>query len=904
MLSTARERLLKKQTCEAAAALFAGKAPDAEGLKPFVEGRLLAVKEAHIEGATGYTVCRANSDVIDCVILNLYEAFLKANCAGENSKYFGDFCVVALGGYGRRELCPKSDIDIMFLYSDAGVPDDFKTSAIDAIMYPLWNVGYKLGHSSRTISETLEDAQSDVLTKTAMLDARFICGNFGVFGEFSTSFKRMSEKTAAKHIDELLRLKTLRHKKYDWSPYVQEPNVKNGVGSLRDYQTLLWVAKLKTGAESLIDLARKKIISVVEYKSLRRAHNLLLRTRNQMHYFSSRENDLLDLELQPKVALPIGYKEEDVIKRVEHFMRDIYYSLREIDSISKTARKRMKIVLPEDIEETLGIRRDSLSKVRYFEGFIVRNGFVYAQNSLVFRKDPTLLIKVFRCCQQFGALLSDELEIMIRDHAHLIDDSVRASKSANEEFMKILRSDWNVYPILSKMHFLDILGKFIPEFGEITCLVQHEFYHRYTADIHTLNTIEELDKIFGANVEDEPYGYYHAVLSDSKNSSLLYLALLLHDLGKSDGTKGHAEVGAEIAAKILARFDIPDDEKELVIFLVKHHLMMARYWQSNDIEDENVIEKFVEKIIDPDRLKFLYVLTFCDAKSTSSTLWNSYKQSLHTMLYRNTLRKMQSTPEKIEALYEERRQKVVEGILKSGEISTGEDEIMAHINNLPRNYFLFHGRDDLILHMNMVHTYIERERNCMQTNPPSAPLPVFEWRNDPNMSLSTVSIVTRDIGGLYFKLASALTYAGLNILGSKAISRADGIIIDTFYVTSVGGGAVQNERTLELFSNAILKIFGAGQDLVPPTPRNSGEFPSRISVKASPQKTTVEVIAKDRPGLLCSITKAIYDCGFEILFGRISVDGGWGTNNFLIKARSDFENPTIEGLEEKIRASL
>lgn len=902
MLSTARERLLKKQTYEGAETLFAGKKPSAKELKPFVENRFLAIKEAHQEGASGYTICRSNSDVIDCVILNLHALFKSQN-QGENN-FLDDFCVVALGGYGRRELCPKSDIDIMFLYSDRGVTDKFKTDAIDAIMYPLWNVGYKLGHSSRTVLEALEDAGADVLTKTAMLDARFICGNLNVFSQFKEKFSEYSKSTAESHIEELLRLKTLRHQKYDWSPYVQEPNVKNGVGSLRDYQTLLWVAKLKTGSETLIDLARKKIISIVEYKSLRRAHALLLRTRNEMHYFSNRENDLLDLELQPKVAHSIGYREEDVIKRVERFMRDIYYSLREVDSISKTARKRMKIVLPEDIEETLGIRRDNLSKVRYFEGFIMRNGFMYAQNASVFRKDPTLLIKVFRCCQQFGALLSDELEILIRDSAHLIDDSVRNSKLANAEFLKILRSDWNVYPILSKMHFLDILGKFIPEFGEITCLVQHEFYHRYTADIHTLNTIRELDKIFGANVEDEPYGYYHAVLSDSKSPSLLYMALLMHDLGKSDGTKGHAEVGAEIAEQILARFDLAEDEKEVVIFLIKNHLMMARYWQSNDIEDEAVIEKFVEKIVDPDRLKYLYVLTFCDSKSTSNTLWNSYKQSLHTMLYRNALRKMQSTPEKIEALYEERKQKIIDGILNSTELRTSSEEALDYLNNLPRNYFLFHGKDDLILHMNMVHTYVEREKNRTQSENPASLLPVFEWRNDPNMSLSTVTIVTRDIGGLYFKLASAFTYAGLNIMGSKALSRADGIIIDTFYVTSVGGGAVQNERTLELFSNAILKIFGAGQDLVEQPPKRSEEFPSRILVKNSSQKTTVEVIAKDRPGLLCSITKAIYDFGFEIVFGRISVDGGWGTNNFIIKPRNDFENVSTDGLEAKIKDVL
>lgn len=898
MLSTAIERLLRRQTSEALKALFSKGAPPAKDLRSCVESRMAAIFEAHKAGATGYAVCRATSDVIDSVVCELYSLF-----AGKRSKFGpfckNNFCIVALGGYGRRELCPKSDIDIMFLYSSGGVPDLFKTQAIDEIMYPLWNIGYKLGHSSRTVSEAVEDAEADILTKTAMLDARFLCGSKPLFELFQKSFGEMSERAAQSHIEELLRLKTARHQKYGWTPYVQEPNVKNGVGGLRDYQTLLWVGRLKTGAKSVIDLARLRIISVVEYKTLRRAYNLLLRARNEMHYRMRRENDLLDLEIQPKIAYGLGYRKRNIVERVEDFMRDLYYALREVDSISKTARKRMKIVLPEDIEETLGIRRDNFARVRYIEGFILKNGFMYARNPAVFRNDPTLLIKVFRCCQKFGVTLSDELEILIRDSAHLIDDRVRADKSANAEFMKILRSQWDVYPILSKMHFLDILGTFIPEFGSITCLVQHEFYHRYTADIHTLATIRELDRVFGANVEEEPYGRYHAALSDAKNSTVLYLALLMHDLGKSDGIKGHAEVGAELAPALLERFDVPEEDRETIIFLIKNHLMMARYWQANDIEDEEVIARFADMVGDVEKLKYLYVLTFCDAKGTSQELWNSYKQSLHTMLYRSAKRVMEKNEEQMEALYESRKQKVLDGILASDELGTSEEEAKEHFASLPRNYFLFHGRDDIILHMNMVHIFRVGARHGPE-------IPVFEWRNDPNMSLSTVTVVTSDIAGLYYKLASAFTYAGLNIMGSKALSRTDGIIIDTFYVTSAAGGAVQNERTRDLFSKAITRIFLEGADIMPPPPKKpeGGEkneiIPHSISIGRSGGRIMAEVVAKDRPGLLCSITKAIYENGYDIIFARISVEGWWGTNIFHIKPRAGAEVSDFCRLETEI----
>lgn len=904
MLSTLIERTLKRETQEAANEFFSDvKSPAIKNPRPLIEARMKVIYAAHKDGASGYAVCHSISDVIDSVVKALHAYFVKKRSKfGDFSEH--NFCIVALGGYGRRELCPKSDIDIMFLYSNDCVTDAFKTQAIDEIMYPLWNVGYKLGHSSRTVAEAIEDANADILTKTAMLDARFICGCKQLFDSYQASFSADVARGASAHIEELLRLKTSRHQKYGWTPYVQEPSIKNGVGGLRDYQTLLWVSLLKTGARTLMEMARAKIISVVEYKTLRRSYSLLLRVRNEMHYLLKRENDLLDLETQPKVAKGIGYEQVNIVERVEKFMHNVYYALREIDSISKTARKRMKILLPEDINETLELQVDDIAKVRYIEGFIIKKGFMYAQTPNVFRENPDLLIKVFRCCQKFGARLSDELEILIRDSAHLVDASVRQSKVANSEFMKILRSPLDVYPILTKMHFLDILGKFIPEFGAITCLVQHEFYHRYTADIHTLATIYELDKIYNANVEDDPYGYYHTVLTDTKNSTILYLALLLHDLGKSDGIRGHAEVGAEIAKRILERFDVPQDDKETIIFLVKNHFMMSRYWQSNDIEDEATIQKFAKMVGDADRLKYLYVLTFCDANGVSGGLWSSYKQSLHTMLYRNAIRVLQKDEEQVEAYYEAKKQGVLQGVLDSPDLATSVEEAKEQFESLPRNYFLFHGLEDIVLHMNMVHNFKENLRRI------EAPImPVFEWRNDPNMSLSTVTIVTRDIVGLYYKLASAFTYAGLNILGSKAISRNDGIIIDTFHVTAAGGGAVQNEKTRELFSKAITQIFTTGIEIEPRTnklqaPQNAEAMPHHYKLLSAADRLIMEVIAKDRPGLLYSITKAIHKEGYDIIFARISVEDSWGTNTFHLRKSQGKPNEISLTLQKSVIEAL
>lgn len=896
MSQNAKERLFKKQTKHSVSKFFSGASlPSTKALKDFWEGLSDEIYALHKNGAGGQIVCHCISDVVDAVFEELYKKFMSKR---DRFDPFSpkDFCLVALGGYGRRELCPRSDIDLMFLYSEKRVNDNFKVEAIDEIMYPIWNLGYKIGHSSRTLPEAVEDAQKDILTQTAMLDARLICGSKILFNRFEASFSNMVNRVSAQHIESLLRLKTARHKKAGWLPYVQEPNIKNGVGGLRDFQTLLWVAKLKCGARELIDLVRMKIISVSEYKILRRAYSFLLRVRNGMHYRAKRENDLLDLELQPKIAYSLGYRKRNEVERVEAFMRDAYYCMREIDSSSKAARKRMKIPLPDDIEETLGIRPNVSFKVRYIEGFILKKGFIYAHSSKIFKRDPRLLITLFRHCQKYGVIPSDELEIMIRDSSHLINDKVRNDAGANAEFMKIIRSQWDVYPILYKMHFLNVLGAFIPEFDELTCLVQHEFYHRYTADVHTLNSIRELDKIFGSKIEDKTYGYYHAIISDTPNSTLLYLALLFHDIGKADGIRGHAEVGAEIARPILHRLGVPEEDIENIVFLIKNHFIMSRFWQTNDIESEEAIAKFAEMVGSEERLKFLYVLTFCDSKATSGELWNSYKQTLHTMLYRNTLRRLQKNEEQMLEMYETRRKKLYDAILDSGMEGASEQELAEHFQNLPRNYFMFHGSEDLILHMNLLHKYRENEKNTDTPN-----VPIEEWSNDPNNSLSTVTIVTRDVKGLFYKLASAFTYAGLNILGSKAISGNDGIIIDTFYVTRVGGGAVINERTRELFATAISLIFVDKKEVISSFPHKKDKnFTCSVTVEKQEDKIFLEVVAPDRIGLLYSITKKIYDCGFDINFARISAAERWGTNTFFLKAGKETPAAALKRLKKEM----
>ena len=870
--------------------------PIQERVRDCLQRSYSAVMRAHHNGASGKRVCAAHAECMDAIILKLYENFTVRRLKLARSAA-DKFCIVALGGYGRSELCPKSDVDIMFLY-DNTVGDEIKTLIVDEILYPLWNTGLKLGHSSRTRREAIADARSDVISKNSMLDARFICGSKRVYSAFERAFKAMCARNKQEHFGELMRLKRDRHAKFRWTPYLQEPNIKNGIGGLRDAQTMGWKTFLNFGSSDFRELAKRRIISLSEYKAVSKAYDFLLRVRNDMHYNFGRENDLLDLETQPKIAARLGFSDTLQAQGVEIFMRKIYYSFRVIDAVSKTARKRMGLELPGDVLATMrhmGARKPRNRKFTV-DGFSIYCGEVDAVWYNVFKTKPSRLINVFLYCQEYGAVPSDKLEVMIKDSRHLIDASVRSNKRTNAAFLKILERTGNVFPTLEMMHFWGVLGRFIEEFGDITCMVQHEFYHRFTADVHTLNTIAQLDKIFCARQDGkEPFYWdYHKVLVSTKSPASVYLMLFFHDIGKGDGIRGHAEVGAEIASRLLDRLGVPPSDAEPIIFAIKNHLEMARFWQLHDVEDEKSIAKFASLVGNEEHLKYLYILTFCDAMGTSESFWNSYKQSLHSMLYSGTLAYLQKEESQRESSYRRRSERVMKELLAMPDMEMHSELLKEHFANLPRNYFLFHGRDDVAVHIKMIARLLRRK---------STDMPILEWRDDPNRSISKLCVVSYDRGGLFAVLAGILSLAGLDILGSKILTRPDGITIDTFYVTGISGGLSENPRVRERFARQIASALNDPSSLdseindrfYSDSRTFSSEVNSDVFMRRESGKIILDIRTPDRVGLLYKIAKTIHLCGYNILFARINTENRWAQDTFHIDARPLAEPLSVLG---------
>lgn len=852
----------------------------------------------HRKGDSGLRVAQARSIVIDVLIENLYEQAI-ASFKAQHGEPPCPVAVTALGGYGRAELCPFSDVDIMFVYPDRVRSQNltlFKKTLTDMMLYILWDIGLKVGHSTRTIKDTIREARNSIETKNSQLESRLIIGSDQLYQKFKQTYRNYCLKDSPQeYIHIRLEEQKKRRSRYGNTVFIQEPDIKNGVGGLRDYQSILWMAFIKLGVNSIEELGTHQYLHENELLKFSSAYNFLLRVRHELHFQSNRSTDVMDLEKQPLVAWNLGYHQEDIFLRVEEFMRDYYSHAQTIFHCSKILERRLTLTRNYKVSFKSLIEAHQYKRKKHIDGFVLTVKTLSYDDDTIFEENAERLIRIFRHSQQFHAELDFELENLIRSSLNLITNNVINSPSANRSFRSILQSVGEVFPALSKMHELGVLERFMPEFAGLTCLVQHEYYHRYTADIHTLNTISELDQVF--KIDNPVVEKYHNQIHDTDTPGLLYLILLLHDIGKGKGISGHANRSAEMAESMLDRLGIIPDHRELILFVIDNHLEMARYSRHYDIDDPQTAQVFAEKIGDPDRLRHLYVHTFCDARGTSINLWNSYKDMLHTALFNNTLEILSGTET-------DRSRKALRNELinneKIKEIVTdiSDEEIEAHYNLLPDHYFKHNNAEEIALHLKMINSLL---KHISEADSIESLSPIVEWQDDLNLSMTVVHFVTWDRSGLFYKIAGAFSVAGLNILSSKALSRDDHISIDTFYVCEPGGGIVENDRVKILFQKHLDDALLHNKNLMPhiisqrkkytkpSLINNEGKLqvpiPPNVDVyhESSLQRTIIEVHSNDEIGLLYRLAKSIFDHGFNITFARVSTEHSIAVDTFYIE---------------------
>lgn len=874
--------------------------------KTFLRLENAMIRMRHDAGEAGLAVVHARAAAVDILLAHLFDHALET-WAKVNGGVPSPVCLVALGGYGRGELSPLSDIDIMFLFpskSKLTTVKPLQEHLVNEILYILWDCNLKVGHSTRTVDDVFAEARKDIQSKTALLESRLIAGSESLYQTFATAYESFyRNENPRAYITARLQDQAERRAKYGGTVFLQEPDIKNGVGGLRDYQNAFWMARVKLGIKDISELAGQGHLRRNELRDFGRAYDFLLRVRNELHFTSKHPTDLLNLEAQPRIGFGLGYTNSNLLGRVEQFMRDYYRAAQTIYRVSLIVENRLALSL----EKTGGLRmsfRDAIrtyrhQKAKKLDGFVLRGEELVAEKEDIFKEDPARLIRVFRHSQQLSARPDFALQALIRESLPLITRRVIQSSDANISFRAILSEAGAVYPTLELMHELGVLSRYIPEFDGLTCLVQHEFYHRYTADIHTLHAVRELDRIF--TEAEEITLKYRAVLHETPDPTLLYLILLLHDIGKAQGIAGHAESGVRIAGPILERLQIEPALREMVTFTIKNHLIMARFWQRRDVDDPKTASAFAELVDGADKLRYLYVHTFCDARATSASLWNSYKDTLHTTLFRATLDRL-ILGEAIESRNSERTQMKHQELVAKKIPGVSTEEIAAHFNLLPERYFVHTDTSEIALHIQMVNKLLH---SITAADSVGSLKPVIDWKDDLNRSLTVVNVVTWDRAGLFYKLAGAFSVAGLNILGARVISRTDHIAIDTFYVVEPSRGVVQNQGATETFAKTVDQALIASKDLYPDilaqakkySPNRytagavSGEvlqssFPPTVEVyhELSMQRTIVEIQAYDQIGLLYRLAKTIYDHGFDITFARISTERGVALDTFYIES--------------------
>jgi [protein-PII] uridylyltransferase len=893
--------------------------------KAYLAAESERIRQGHQSGDSGLAVAGALAARMDRLLQPLFTAALDS-WRKENGEPPSAVCLIALGGYGRGELSPLSDVDVMFLYpANAKDLGKFQEHLSNGILYPLWDLRLKIGHSTRTLNEVFTEATRDIKTKTALLESRLIAGTEPLYETFASTYRQhyLNDDPKA-YIAARLADQASRRAQHGDTVFMQEPDIKNGVGGLRDYQNALWMARVRLGISRMEELEQQKYLQPEELGAFQRAYDFLLRVRNELHYMSRHATDVLNLETQPRLAANLGYPQKALLERVEAFMQDYYGHAQAIYRTSKIIEQRLALTIASgpgvvgSLKNMLLARR--ADRTKRLDGFLLRGGELAAENNGVFLEDPVRLIRVFRHCQQLGCTPDVDLAALIRACLPLITPTVLASKDATLSFRTILEDIGKVYPVLSLMHELGVLGRFVPEFAPLTCLVQHEYYHRYTADIHTLSAIRELDDIFtGADPIAENY---RAELHKTGDPGLLYLILLLHDIGKGEGIQGHAEAGVIMAAPVLDRLQVTPETRETVNFIIKNHLVMARFWQKHDLDDPQTSATFAELIGEPNLLRYLYVHTYCDARGTAAGLWNGYKNSLHRRLFDTTLERL-TLGDKVDTRLRERIEMTRQTLIAQTIPGISPDEITAHFNLLPERYFIQTDAPEITLHIQMVNRLLH---SISAADSLGSLKPVIEWKDDINRSYTTVHVVTWDRAGLFYKLAGAFSVAGLSILSARITTRSDHIAIDTFHIVEPGRGVVQNHQAMQAFARTVEEALVNNKDLLPDITAQAKRFAeaSRYKVTASElpasfppsvevyhelslNRIIVEVQAHDQIGLLYRLVKTISDHGFDTTFARINTERSVAIDTFYIepnKPEDAADTAKLHSLRDALRAII
>ena len=821
----------------------------------------------------GVEAARALAHLMDQVIRVLHDATVSHVHVVSNPTTSERLSIVAVGGYGRAELAPFSDVDLLFLLPWKSTPHT--EQVVEFLLYLLWDLGLKVGHSTRSVAECLRQAKSDHTVRTALLEARWLWGDQALYGDLRRSYEQeIQSRDVVGFIEAKLAERDDRHRRLGDSRYLLEPNLKEGKGGLRDLHTLFWIAKYAYRVDEVSALVERGVLSAEEAQGFARAQDLLWTVRFHLHDIARRPDERLTFDMQSEIGRRLGYTDHAGTRGVERFMKHYFLVAKDVGDLTRilcaALEAEHKKATPPLLSR-LGLRR------RKVEGFSVEGGRLALPSPTVFQDEPVNLLRLFHAAQETGLDIHPAALKQVTRDLKLVDNRLRRDPEANRLFLDILASHKDPEQILRRMSEVGLFGKFVPDFGRVVAQMQYDMYHVYTVDEHTIFALGILSRIERGELKgDHPVA--SEILPTVASRRSLYVAVLLHDIAKGRGGD-HSLLGAEIALKLGPRFGLAPEETETVAWLVRHHLLMSNTAFKRDIDDSQTIADFVAEVQSPERLKLLLVLTVADIRAVGPKVWNSWKASLLRELYHRAAEAMSggigSQPKAARiALARER--------LRTALQDWDDDSFALFSEIIYPAYWLGLDVDTQARHARIVRT-AEREGRAL----------TVDTRVDPARGVTNVTIYTADHPGLFSRIAGALAVAGANIVDARIHTLANGMALDSFAVQDAAGGTFDRPdklaRLAVMVEQSLDGRLSPTAELRRPVPfaraTRTLALPPRVLVDntVSASHTVIEVNGRDRPGLLADLTRALTRQGVQIATARISTYGEKVVDVFYVK---------------------
>jgi [protein-PII] uridylyltransferase len=800
--------------------------------------------------------------IYDFTVEHLYQA--------KNPSSAERMSVIATGGYGRGQLAPGSDIDLLFLlpYKQTA----WGESVVENILYLLWDLGFKVGHATRTVQQSIKYAQADMTIRTSMLDMRLILGDEELFTDLLEHFQKDVVKgTSREFIGAKLDERDDRHKRSGASRYLVEPNVKNGKGGLRDLHTLHWVASYIYPQKAVEEFVSDGIFSKEEYQTFQRSEDFLLTVRCHLHFLTGRPDERLSFDLQTAMAERLGYREHKGMRAVERFMKHYFLVAKDVGDLTRIVCSALEVkqltIAPalKDLLTPMTWRKRA--KLRKSSDFKIDNGRINVAHDQIFIQDPVNLIRLFWLAEQYNVLFHPDAIRLVRASLKLINKKLRRNTEANELFLKLLTSPSNPEVALRRMNEAGVLGRFVPSFGKVVSMMQFNMYHHYTVDEHLLQSVGILSDIeHGRCADDHPVAT--EILPTLETRRALYVATFLHDIAKGR-EEDHSIAGARVARKLCPRFGLSAAETETVSWLIEHHLDMSLFAQSRDLNDPKTIQDFAEIVQSPERLKLLLILTVADIRAVGPGVWNGWKGQLLRTLYYETRPALAGA---IDALSRtERVNKEISALrVQFPEFSDEQFESFSELQNA--DYWLRTTTDQQQRHARMIATAEKTGSDFASDVMAHA----FE-------GMTELSIFVRDRTLRVAMIAGACTSAGANIVGAQISTTRNGHALDTIRLQREFDMSEDEERRAGRIAGTIHELMDGKvklKDLMESRPKQkdslkvfSVEPQVLIDNGLSDDLTVIEINCLDRPGLLFEVTQEISNLKLDIKSAHIATFG-------------------------------